>query len=85
MRELACAVLRLTGSRSTLVFKPLPTDDPRRRRPDISLAHEVLGWRPTASLETGLMKTIEYFDRLLSTPGYKAPVSLNGHASRHVA
>jgi UDP-glucuronate decarboxylase len=84
VRELAIGILKLTGSRSTLVFKPLPSDDPRRRRPDITLAHEALGWRPTASLETGLMKTIEYFDRLLATPGYKTPPSVNGR-SRHVA
>ena len=67
------------------MFKPLPADDPRRRRPDISLAQEALGWRPLASLEAGLVKTIEYFDRLLATPGYKAPVSMNGRATRHVA
>jgi len=85
VRELAVAILRLTGSRSALMQRPLPSDDPRRRRPDIGLAHEALGWHPTASLETGLVKTIEYFDRLLSTPGYKAPVSLNGQAGRHVA
>ena len=84
VRELAIGILKLTGSRSSLVFKPLPSDDPRRRRPDITLAHEALGWRPTASLEMGLMKTIEYFDRLLATPGYKTPPSVNGR-SRHVA
>src|SRR5215510_1724085 len=54
VRELALTVLRLTGSRSTLVFRPLPSDDPRRRRPDISLAGDRLGWRPTSSLEPGL-------------------------------
>jgi UDP-glucuronate decarboxylase len=85
VRELAHAILRLTGSRSTLQYKPLPSDDPRRRRPDIALANETLGWRPTASLEAGLVKTIEYFDQLLSTPGYKVRASLNGHTSRHVA
>jgi len=85
VRDLAYAVIRLTGSRSNLVFKPLPSDDPRRRQPDISLANELLGWRPIAALEMGLVKTIEYFDRLLSTPGYKVPASLNGHTSRHVA
>jgi len=87
VRELACTILRLTGSRSSLTFKTLPSDDPRRRQPDISLAYETLGWRPTAPLEPGLLKTIEYFDRLLSTPGYKVPASLNGngHRARHVA
>jgi UDP-glucuronate decarboxylase len=85
VRELAISILRLTGSTSTLVFKPLPSDDPRRRRPDITLANEKLGWRPTAQLETGLTRTIEYFERLLSTPGYKARASQNGHSGRHVA
>jgi len=85
VRELATTILRLTGSRSPLVFKPLPVDDPRRRRPDITLANETLGWRPTASLEAGLVKTIEYFDRLLGTPGYKIPAGVNGHAKQHVA
>ena len=85
VRELASSILRLTGSSSTLVYKPLPSDDPRRRRPDISLANEMLGWRPTASLEMGLMKTVEYFDRLLRTPGVKVPAVANGHINRHVA
>jgi UDP-glucuronate decarboxylase len=85
VRELAATILRLTGSRSPLVFKPLPTDDPRRRRPDITLAGEVLGWRPSASLEVGLVRTIEYFERLLGTPGYKVPATVNGHATQHVA
>jgi UDP-glucuronate decarboxylase len=85
VRELAIAIIRLTGSRSTLVFKALPSDDPRRRRPDIGLAYEALGWRPTASLEVGLARTVEYFDRLLSTPGYRIPASRNGHAGRNVA
>jgi UDP-glucuronate decarboxylase len=85
VRELATMILRLTGSRSPLIFKPLPVDDPRRRRPDITLAGETLGWRPTASLEAGLVKTIEYFDRLLGTPGYKIPATMNGHATKHVA
>src|SRR6185503_6052831 len=85
VRELASTILRLTGSSSTLVFKPLPSDDPRRRRPDISLANELLGWRPTASLEAGLMKTIEYFERQLRAPGAKVAAVANGRISRHVA
>ena len=85
VRELASTILRLTGSSSTLVFKPLPSDDPRRRRPDISLANELLGWRPTASLEAGLMKTIEYFERQLRAPGAKVATVANGRISRHVA
>ncbi|MGE0083624.1 MAG: UDP-glucuronic acid decarboxylase family protein [Desulfococcaceae bacterium] len=63
--ELAEKVIGLTGSRSELVFRPLPADDPRQRRPDISLAREKLGWEPKVSLEEGLKSTIAYFDSLL--------------------
>jgi dTDP-glucose 4,6-dehydratase len=59
--ELAVAVLDLTGSASELVFKPLPQDDPTRRRPDISLAAEVMGWKPEISLQEGLTRTIPWF------------------------
>jgi UDP-glucuronate decarboxylase len=76
--ELARTILRLTGSRSALVFKPLPSDDPRQRRPDISLAESVLDWRPAVSLEDGLRKTIEHFDRLLSAPGSRIPLATAG-------
>ncbi|OYY64099.1 MAG: NAD-dependent dehydratase, partial [Burkholderiales bacterium 28-67-8] len=65
MLQLAEAVLRLTGSRSKLVFKPLPADDPKQRRPDISMAQAQLGWQPQVSLEDGLAPTIAYFRRLL--------------------
>jgi len=58
---LAEAVIRLTKSKSKLVFLPLPQDDPKQRRPDISLAKEALGWSPKVDLEAGLGKTIEYF------------------------
>jgi dTDP-glucose 4,6-dehydratase len=61
MLEFAEAVLKATGSKSKLVFKPLPQDDPRQRQPDITRAREVLGWEPQVSLEAGLAKTIEYF------------------------
>ncbi|WP_331374999.1 UDP-glucuronic acid decarboxylase family protein [Sinorhizobium chiapasense] len=64
--ELAEQVIRLTGSRSKIVRRPLPVDDPRQRRPDISLATEALGWRPTIDLSEGLARTIQYFDGLLS-------------------
>ena len=67
MRELAALVLALTGSRSRLVHRPLPDDDPRQRRPDIGLAVEHLGWRPSVGLEEGLRRTIAYF-RGLSGP-----------------
>ena len=61
MLELAERVLHLTGSSSKLAFKPLPSDDPRQRQPDIGLAQQVLGWKPTISLEDGLKETIAYF------------------------
>jgi UDP-glucuronate decarboxylase len=65
IRQLAELVLELTGSRSKLAFRPLPADDPRQRRPDISRAQDVLDWRPTVALREGLQKTIAYFDALL--------------------
>ena len=65
MLELAHKVLELTGSASRIVFRPLPGDDPRQRRPDIDLAREHLGWVPGVPLEEGLVKTIRYFEQLL--------------------
>ena len=59
--ELADRVTALTGSKSAIVSRPLPTDDPHRRRPDISLAEAELGWRPTIELDDGLRKTVAYF------------------------
>jgi len=61
IRGLAETIIRLTGSQSRIVNNPLPQNDPTRRKPDISLAVEKLGWQPTVSLETGLENTIEYF------------------------
>lgn len=66
MLELAEKVLELTGSKSKIVFKPLPSDDPKMRCPDISLAKRELAWEPQVSLNEGLIKTIAYFDSLLS-------------------
>jgi len=66
MLELAELVLELTGSASPIVNRPLPQDDPRQRRPDISQAGAKLGWTPTTPLRDGLMKTIAYFDALLA-------------------
>jgi UDP-glucuronate decarboxylase len=75
--ELAHMVCRLTHSRSKIIFRPLPSDDPQQRCPDILRAHELLDWRPQVELETGLVHTINYFDTLLSrTPRrkiYNAP------------
>lgn len=67
IRELALEVLRLTDSKSDLVRRPLPQDDPRRRRPDIGLAERTLDWRPTVQLAKGLERTIAYFDDLLAS------------------
>jgi len=64
VRELAGLVLRLTGSSSPIIFRPLPVDDPKQRRPDISRAKRVLGWEPTVALEDGLRRTIGYFREL---------------------
>jgi UDP-glucuronate decarboxylase len=61
MLELAEKVIERTGSKSKLIFKPLPQDDPNRRKPDISLAKEKLGWEPKTGIDEGLQKTIEYF------------------------
>jgi UDP-glucuronate decarboxylase len=66
MCELGRLVISLTGSRSRLEFRPLPQDDPRQRRPDISRARELLHWTPKVALEEGLNKTISYFDALLA-------------------
>ncbi|MBN8944024.1 MAG: SDR family oxidoreductase [Rhizobiales bacterium] len=66
IRALAETVIALTGSRSRLVREPLPVDDPRQRRPDISLAKQLIDWEPTVALRDGLLKTITYFDGLLA-------------------
>jgi UDP-glucuronate decarboxylase len=63
--ELAQLVIEMTGSRSRLAFRPLPLDDPRQRRPDISQAREKLGWTPKVALRAGLERTIAHFDALL--------------------
>ena len=65
IQELAREVLRVTGSRSEIVFHPLPSDDPVQRCPDIALARSELGWQPTVALSDGLRPTIDYFAKLL--------------------
>jgi UDP-glucuronate decarboxylase len=67
MIRLAETVLRLVGGHSQIVFKPLPSDDPRQRQPDISAAVATLGWRPKVELEDGLRATIDYFRALLKS------------------
>ena len=63
--ELAQTIIRRTGSRSKIVFQPRPSDDPAQRKPDISLAGEVLGWQPRVALDEGLEKTIAYFRKVI--------------------
>ena len=65
MNELASLIIKLTNSSSKIVYKPLPKDDPLKRKPDISLAKEKLGWEPKVNVEEGLLKTIENFDERL--------------------
>ncbi|SDN95877.1 UDP-glucuronate decarboxylase [Desulfonauticus submarinus] len=69
--ELAETIITLTNSRSKIEFKPLPENDPTRRKPDISLAQKILNWQPTTSLEKGLMQTIEYFEDYLKKVAQK--------------
>jgi UDP-glucuronate decarboxylase len=66
IRQLAEIVVDITGSASKIVHRPLPTDDPKQRQPDISEAQELLGWRPTVPLRVGLTKTAAYFEALLA-------------------
>jgi dTDP-glucose 4,6-dehydratase len=61
IREIADTIIRMTGSKSKIVYRPLPTDDPKQRRPDITRARTLLKWEPKVELEEGLVKTIEYF------------------------
>lgn len=69
VRELAERIIRLTGSDSTIEYRPLPQDDPTQRCPDITLARKLLGWEPTVALDEGLQRTIAYFARLLAERG----------------
>ena len=65
--ELATMIREIAGSKSEIVFQPLPQDDPVRRRPDITLAKEKLGWEPSIPLRGGLGRTIAYFSKLMGT------------------
>ena len=76
VRQLAEMVVDLVGSRSKIGYRPLPEDDPRQRCPDISLARNVLQWQPRVQLREGLIKTIDYFDRLLSADRENSQASL---------
>jgi len=66
MKELAEKVIEMTGSKSELIFEALPSDDPTKRQPDISIARQVLNWQPTTQLDQGLAQTIKYFRVVLS-------------------
>jgi UDP-glucuronate decarboxylase len=77
MRQLANTILDLTGSRSQLVYRPLPQDDPSQRQPDIKKARDLLGWEPSISLKEGLIKTIAYFEDLLRESSIKESLDIN--------
>ena len=66
IEEIARTIIRLVGSRSKVVYRPLPVDDPKQRRPDITRARTILGWEPKVDLEEGLLKTVDYFRRTIS-------------------
>jgi UDP-glucuronate decarboxylase len=72
--QLATLITAMTGSKSRIVHLPLPHDDPRQRRPDISRANELIGWKPLTPLQDGLARTIAYFETLLSDGGIKASI-----------
>jgi UDP-glucuronate decarboxylase len=72
MLELASTVIAMTGSRSRVVHRPLPENDPRQRRPDISRAQEHLSWSPRTQLKEGLTRTIAYFEKLLAENDVRA-------------
>jgi len=65
IKSLAETIIKMTGTKSKIIYKPLPIDDPKQRKPDISLAKKELNWQPAIELEEGLKKTIEYFSRTL--------------------
>ncbi len=90
--ELADHVISLTGSKSKLIHKPLPSDDPRQRQPDISLAGEAINWKPTIELREGLKRTIAYFreqlemeEAALTRPAATAPQKANGKGHKIAA
>ena len=68
IEEIARTIIGMTGSKSRIVYQPLPTDDPKVRQPDITRARTLLGWEPKVPLEEGLVKTIDYFRKKLKEP-----------------
>jgi dTDP-glucose 4,6-dehydratase len=67
IEDIARTIIELVGSRSTIVYRPLPVDDPKQRRPDITRARTLLGWEPKVNLQDGLMKTVDYFRKKISS------------------
>jgi UDP-glucuronate decarboxylase len=84
IQQLAEMVIDLAGSSSRIVSRPLPQDDPKQRCPDIALAHKLLTWTPQVKLSDGLIRTIEYFDRLLNSSETDGKHALGSLASRSV-
>jgi len=78
--QLASLVIELTGSRSRIVHRPRPQDDPRQRRPDISKANDLLSWSPKTELVDGLIRTIEYFETLLTDGNIRASIAHDQNA-----
>jgi UDP-glucuronate decarboxylase len=66
MLQLAETILKLSGSKSKIIYQPLPQDDPKQRQPNIDLAKAKLGWEPKVNLEDGLKETIAYFKKIVS-------------------
>jgi UDP-glucuronate decarboxylase len=73
--ELATMIIDMIGSRSKIVRRPLPENDPRQRRPDISKAQEILSWQPKTPLKEGLVRTIAFFEQLLAQDGVRASLA----------
>jgi UDP-glucuronate decarboxylase len=73
IRELAELIIEITATKSKLIFEPLPSDDPKQRKPDISKAKAILGWEPKTQLREGLVKTIAYFDKVLAEAAIGRP------------
>jgi dTDP-glucose 4,6-dehydratase len=69
IKQIAETIIRMTGAKSTIIYKPLPTDDPKQRRPDITRARTLLNWEPKVQLQEGLIKTIEYFRTKVGASG----------------
>ncbi len=72
--QFAERIIELTRSDSRILYEPLPTDDPKRRRPDISRARELLGWQPEIALDDGLSRTIAFFRESLAETGMTRPI-----------